>query len=632
VAVLHVDIETYSDIDLKKAGVYRYVESPEFRIILCAYALDDEPVKAFDHIDPWLMDMLTDARVTKVAHNAAFEFTCFSKFVPNLNISQWECTSIMCGQQGLPGSLDAASTVLKLAERKDARGRALIRLFSMPNKGRRVTPQEEPKEWQEYIAYNKQDVEVERALHKKLGAMTDKELYIVDHKINKRGVAINGELAKQAISVAEYANASAYERLKAATCLDYPTDAAIKKRYGLESLTKDAVKSVGKERPELSEILKLRGILSTTSVKKYEAMLGCQCQDGRARGLTQFYGAGRTGRWAGRLIQLQNLPRIKMEDRDLETARNALLSGDRRLFNLLYDDGQLDALAQLIRTALVPRPGCKFIVADFSAIEARVLAWLANEKWRLDVFNGDGRIYEASAERMFNLPAGSIDKSTPEGAALRQKGKVAELALGYGGGAGALTAMGALSMGIDEAELPKLVRMWRNANPGVVDFWKFLDKQLYNALVGGHAMNYMHFSGVHARKRDGVLRLALPNGRELTYRNAFWDDTGNIPEARYYGQSQTTNQWCLQDLYGAKATENVVQAIARDCLAEVLIYAEHEGFNPVFHVHDEIICEVPEGIADNAYEALLARMAMSPQWAPGLPLKGDGFVCGYYSK
>jgi DNA polymerase len=586
--------------------------------------LNDGKVIVQDKLLPDVISLLENPAVIKVAHNAAFEHTCFTALGINTPIEQWECTMVMCAQLGLPRSLDLASKVLGTATKEKA-GRELIRLFCQKGKNGKVSAAQEPKKWQQFIEYNKADVEAEREIYNKLQTfgMDEKKLFVIDNTINERGVRVDTTLAKAAIEISGYAYASAYERLMAATGLERPTDNAIKKKYGVSTLVKKEIQGLIAERPELTEILALRGQLAKTSIKKYEAMLACASSaDARARGLTAFYGAGRTGRWAGRLVQLQNLPRISLEDKELETARMAALSGDPQLFNLLYGDEQLDRLSQLIRTALIPRPGHKFIVADFSAIEARVLAWISGEQWRLDVFNGDGRIYETSAERMFGLPAGSVTKSSP----LRQKGKIAELALGYGGAVGALINMGALNMGIAEAELPKLVRMWRNANKAVVRFWHGLDTMLRETLTDS-ARTIQH-PYVSVTKDKGPLQIQLPNGRRLTYQEAYWDGS----ETRYMGVNQTTNQWAQQDLYGAKATENVVQAVARDCLAEVLVFAEESGFCPVFHVHDEIICEVPEAMAQEAYERIMAKMATPPAWAPGMPIKGDGFICNYYSK
>jgi DNA polymerase len=626
--ILHIDIETYCDLNLAEVGVHIYAAHPSFSLLLVGWAVDDSPVEVitgeeFLHRRPMLLKALTSPEVIKVAHNAAFEFTCLSNYL-NLQITQWEDTQVMCAQLGLPRPLELASQVLGVTE-KDKEGKRLIRLFSMPNRGKRIMPQDRPKDWQMFIDYNRIDVEAERDIYKKLSkfGMDEKQLFELDHKINKRGVRVDTRLAKNAIEISGYAYAAAYEKLMAVTGLERPTDNAIKAKYGVSTLVKKEIQGLVKERPELAEILALRGQLAKTSIKKYEAMLACASPaDSRARGLTAFYGAGRTGRWAGRLVQLQNLPRIGLSDEELAFARDAALTGDTRLYSLLYGDAQLNNLSQLIRTALVPAPGHKFIVADFSAIEARVLAWISGEQWRLDVFNGDGRIYETSAERMFGLPSGSVTKSSP----LRQKGKIAELALGYGGAVGALINMGALDMGLTEDELPKLVRMWRNANPAITRFWKGLD-ELLEACLYNRPANISH-PFVRVRRDKGPLQIELPNGRRLTYQAARWE----AGETRYMGMSQTTNKWELQDLYGAKATENVVQAIARDCLAEVIIYAEEKGYNPVFHVHDEIICEVPEADAVAAYEDVMARMAKLPSWAPGLPIKGDGFICDYYSK
>jgi DNA polymerase len=626
---LHIDLETYSQVDLKAAGAFRYVEDESFKILLTSAAIDNEPVKLYEYED-WrvLIPQLLDPTITKVAHNASFEMTCLSKYIPILP-EQWECTAIMCRQAGLPASLEQAAEVAGLTDQKDKRGKALIRLFSMPNKqGVRTLPEDRPADWEDYKSYNKQDVEVERELYAKLKrfGMNEKELFVLDYNMNKRGVQIDTDLAAKAVRFADVFSAEARAELVRLTGMDRPTDPAIRNKYNIPSLGKRELAEVRRNFPELAEVLDVRSRLSLTSLKKYEAMLACVGTDGRARGLTQYYGAGRTGRWSGRLIQLQNLPRPELKDAQIETARSLLRFGDDRLFSLLYGDDSLNCLSNLVRSAIVPAPGHSFVVADFSAIEARVLAWISGEQWRLDVFNGDGRIYETSAERMFNLPAGSVGKDNP----MRQRGKVAELALGYGGGAGALVAMGALNYGVPENELPELVKLWRAASPKVTAFWKTMDT-LMRICVEDRALNYRH-PHVYVTKEKGPMQIVLPNGRRLTYQGAHWEQTRMGGEIFFEGINQVTNQWGRQDLYGAKATENVVQAIARDCLAEVITWAEQEGLRPVFHVHDELVCEVPTERQDGALSRLLDRMKVSPEWAPGLPLKGDGFVCEYYRK
>jgi DNA polymerase len=627
--VLHIDIETYCDLELKDVGVFKYAEHDSFSVLMLAYAIDDQPIKITEDIAsvPELKFMIESEDYVKIAHNANFEMTCLSKHF-NINPKQWVCTMVMASQLGYPSSLDKCSEVMQLGEQKDKEGKALINFFSRPGKKGRNFPKDSPEKWEAFKRYCIQDVATERAIHKALAPLSDIEtdLYVLDYGINKRGVQLDLDLAKKAILLSGEAHANALDRLKIETGLDNPTDNQLRAKYGIESLTSKGIPALRRERPELSNMLDLRAIVRKSSIAKYLTMLDCACNDGRARGLTMFMGAGRTGRWSGRLIQTQNMPRITVSDKELATAREVVKSGDNEVFDLLYGDERLTFISQLIRTAIIPKPGHAFVVADFSAIEARVLAWLSNEQWRLDVFNGDGRIYETSAERMFNLEPGSVRKGSP----LRQKGKIAELALGYGGGPGALVAMGALDNGLTEDELPGLVQLWRQASPNITYFWAEVDATLKAAIGSGIYVSPLLLKhGITINKRKNLLQITLPSGRKLSYVNPHFGPRNNV---YYYGVDQLTKQWTPQKLYGAKATENIVQAVARDCLAGVLERAEAFGLPPVFHVHDEVICEVPEEDAEKGLQKLLSCMARPWPWSQGLPLIGDGFVCKYYEK
>lgn len=633
--VLHIDIETYCDLDLAAVGVYKYVEHPSFCIRLLTYGLNDEPlVTLTDTLNQKLFDMIANPAIIKVAHNANFEMTCLKARGFIIEPEQWLCTMVMAMQLGYPSRLELCGKALGIAN-KMVTGPVLIRLFSKPNRQGQMTPAEGQK-WNEFVEYNRQDVVVE---HELFTALIDKynpetELQLIDNIINRRGVKIDLDLVEKATKLADIATAELYTQAMKHTGLDKITDARlktyIKGKYGVEvdSFNKKSQPELRRNYPELVELLDLREQLTKTSNKKYEAMRNCACKDGRARGLTQFMGAGRTGRWAGRLIQTQNLPRIEMKAKALATAREAVKSGDAETFKLLYDNTRLSVISELIRTALIADEGKALVVADFSAIEARVLAWLADEQWRLNVFKTSGKIYEASAEQMFKLPAGSVTKDSPE----RQRGKVAELALGYGGGVGALKAMGALDKGLKEEELQPIVNAWRAASPGIVYFWRELDKSIRAAVDRKFYIQspLLTRNNIACKMVGNTLQISIPSGRVLSYVNARnSNDNRNII---YEGSNQTTKQWEEQELYGAKATENVVQATARDCLAGVLLRAESVNVPPVFHVHDEVVCEVDEDLAEGSLALLLKCMSKEFTWSKGLPLVGDGFTCKYYKK
>lgn len=643
---LAIDIETFSSVSLQKSGVYAYAESPDFDILLFGYAWDDDPVKVIDlatgqDLPQELQDALYDPQILKTAFNASFERTCLSAFMGSVTPpEQWSCTAVLARELGLPSSLDAVGTVLGLPDDKQKlkTGKALIRYFSIPCKptktnGQRIRnlPQHDPERWALYVDYNRQDVEAERAIRKKLTRFpiidTEQPLWVLDQHINDRGVGVDINFARQAIEIDSVVKERLLEQAKSLTGLENPKSTAQLKDWiaettgvEVESLRKDKIGVVrdDADNDEVNEMLDIRAGLSKTSTEKYNAMLRTACSDNRIRGLTQFYGAGRTGRWAGRLVQMQNLPQNKMPDVQLDYARQIVAAGDLEGLELLYDTS--DTLSQLIRTAFIPKPGHRFIVADFSAIEARVIAWLAGEQWRMDVFNTHGKIYEASAEQMFHLPPGSVKKGDP----MRQKGKIAELALGYGGSVGALKSMGALGYGLTEPELKPLVNSWRAANKAITKFWWDTDNAAKETILT-QAPAALPF-GMRFRKQGPLLRLRLPNGRELSYvKPAIIDE-----QITYEGTMQTSGAWGRIESYGPKLVENIVQAVARDCLAVAITRLEENGFPVVFHVHDEAICEVPIGVS--SAKEIGDLMSEPIAWAKGLPLKADAYECDYYRK
>lgn len=644
---LAIDIETYSSASLMKSGVYAYAGSPDFEILLFGYAWDDDPVQVLDlttgeHLPRDLESAIFDPTILKTAFNAAFERVCLSSYFGRpVPPEQWSCTAVLARELGLPNSLAAVGSVLGLSEedQKLRIGRALVRYFSIPcaptkTNGQRTRnlPEHDPERWKLYIDYNRQDVETERIIRKKLQnfSVFDREqpLWVVDQHINDRGVGVDLDFARNAIAMDAVVKDRLLESAKELTGLDNPKSVAqlkgwIEETAGVEveSLRKDKIEGLRKEvdNDDVHDMLDIRAGLSKTSTEKYNAMLRTACADHRIRGLTMFYGASRTGRWAGRLVQLQNLPQNKMPDKDLDTARQLVTTGDLETLECLFDD-VAGTLSQLIRTALVPRLGHRFIVADFSAIEARVISWLATERWRLGVFNTHGKIYEASAEKMFHLPVGSVKKGDP----MRQKGKIAELALGYGGSVGALKSMGALDMGLAESELKPLVNAWRAANSAITRLWWTADAAARKT-VRSNAPTTLPY-GIRLRRQGPLLRLRLPSGRELSYvKPAIIDD-----QITYEGTIQSSGGWGRIETYGPKLVENIVQATARDCLAEALLRLEERGYPVVFHVHDEVICELPEGVS--SAKEISELIAEPIDWAPGLPLRADAYECYYYKK
>ncbi len=648
--ILSIDIETYSSVDLIKCGVYRYVEAPDFEILLFAYAYDDEPITVidladFEEIPEQVMKDLTDPSVIKAAYNANFERTCIAKYYNKpMTPEQWRCTSVHALTLGLPGNLDGVAKVLGLDAQKDTSGKNLIKYFSVPCKPTKVNggrtrnlPHHAPDKWGQFKEYNKQDVVVERAIRKEIEKYPVPEhewkLWALDQKINDAGVRLDPVLVQQALKCdLQYATRLEAEA-KELTGLDNPNSTTQLtgwlKGQGLtvdNGLGKDYIPGLieqAKGDEAVTRMLELRKEMSKTSTKKYEAMERAMCSDDRARGLLQFCGANRTWRWAGRLIQVQNLPQNKIPD--LGVARELLHNGDFEVIELLFNSPPF-VLSQLIRTAFIPSDGCRFIVSDFSAIEARVIAWLAGESWRLKVFQSHGKIYEASASQMFHVPIEEITKGNP----LRQKGKIAELALGYGGSVGALEAMGALKMGLDADELPDLVTAWRNSNPKIVKLWWDVDKAAMKAVQEHRPVKIQY--GITFSYKDGYLFIKLPSGRKLAYvKPKIKDGKFGRPALTYEGMDQIKKTWERIDTYGPKLVENIVQAIARDCLAINMLRLDNAGYDIRMHVHDEVILDVPITNID-ALNKVNEIMGQPIEWAPGLPLRADGYETEFYKK
>lgn len=650
---LSLDLETYSSVDLGKSSVYRYVESPDFDILLLGFSADGSPVQVVDlaqgeQIPPEIIDALSDERVHKWAFNANFERVCLSEWLRRnsyplhnehystpddpcmgyLDPVGWHCTMVWSAYLGLPLSLKDAGFVLGLDKQKLTEGKDLIKYFCVPSKdGTRHMPADAPEKWVTFKAYNLRDVEAELAIQERLRnfPVPDEvwEQYHLDQQINDRGLAVDMALVRSAISIDERSREELTAKLKELTMLDNPNSVQQMKDWladnGLETETlgKKQVTELLKTAPEpLRSVLVLRQQLAKSSVKKYQAMEATVCADGRVRGCFQFYGA-RTGRWAGRNIQLQNLPQNKMPD--LEQARAIVRAGDYDAVRMLYDSTP-DVLSQLIRTAFVPRSGHTFFVADFSAIEARVIAWLAGEDWRQQVFAEGKDIYCASASQMFGVP---VEKHGINGH-LRQKGKIAELALGYGGSVGALKAMGALEMGLQEEELKPLVDAWRTSNPMIVKLWWAVDDAVMTVI---RMKSSTETHGIRFTCQSGMLFITLPSGRQLSYvKPRIGENQFGSPAATYMGLS-AARQWDRLESYGPKFVENIVQAISRD----VLCYAMQtlRCCSIVAHVHDELIIEVDPRMS---LEAVCEQMGRTPPWAPGLHLRADGYATDFYKK
>lgn len=642
--LMGIDIETYSSAPLPRCGVYRYCDAPDFEILLFSYAFDDEPVQTIDlargeTLPKEVISALEDPDIIKVAYNAQFERVCLSRYLGHwLDPHQWRCTMVMAAYLTLPGRLADAAVALGTTEKKMEEGKDLIRYFSVPckpsktNGGRtRNLPTDAPEKWAVYRQYNAQDVETERAIRKALEKYPlpeqEWELYALDQQINDRGVRVDKKLVKNAIAVDAVFAQAACQRAKELTGLENPGSVNQLKAWladqdmPMESLARKIVQEKAAQTDGIVvELLNLRLELSKTSVKKYEAMARCVCRDGRVHGLLQFYGANRTGRWAGRLVQAQNLPQNHLPDLDL--AREIVKTGDEELLDTLYASVP-GTLSELIRTAFIPKDGCRFLVADFSAIEARVLAWLASEEWVLEEFRGKGKIYEATASRMFHIPQESIVKGNPN-YEYRQKGKQATLSCGYGGGVGALKAMGAK---MPEEEMQPLVDAWRAANPNIVAFWNALDRaaraiirRKTSARIGKVALYW----------QDDKMFMRLPSGRNLCYQSPHFTENRFGSDAIGYYAPNATGQMVVQETFGGKLAENATQAIARDILAHALLTLEKNGYPVVFHVHDEAVIEKPTG--QGSLEEARRLMAIAPDWAENLPLRADGYECAYYQK
>lgn len=648
---LGIDIETYSGVDLAGCGVYKYAESPDFAVLLFAWCEDGGPVRCADlasgeTLPGHVVEALTDAGVVKTAYNAQFERVCLSRWLglppgEYLDPRQWRCTMVRAARLGLPLSLGQCAEVLRLPEGKMKEGRALIRYFSVPGRdGSRHLPSDAPDRWELFKLYNIRDVEVEQAILSKVrrhaAPSFDDELYVADQEINDRGVRVDLPFVEAACRFDEEYKAGLLAEARAASGLENPNSPVQLKQW-LHDVTGMTVTSLAKSSldelaeklewwPRARKVLELRRELGKTSNKKYRSMLDCVCRDGRIHGLLQFHGAPRTGRWAGRLVQVQNLPQNHLGD--LDDARRLVLGGDLEEFSMSYSN-VTQTLSELIRTSFVASPGRVLHVCDFSAIEARVIAWLAGERWLLDVFREGGDVYCAAASQMFRVP---VEKHGAN-AGLRQKGKIATLALGYGGGVSALEAMGGGRLGLTPLEMREIVDLWRRSNRNIVKLWSAVERAAAAALSTGSPVP-LH-RGMEARRHRGMLTITLPSGRVLCYPRARvgveCDDgaRGTHDVVEYEGLSQATKKWEVLRTYGGKLVENIVQAIARDILGEVILRARREGMDIVFHVHDEVVVDARPGqtLAD------VERLFSTPiAWCRDLPLKGAGYTTPYYKK
>lgn len=663
---LYIDIETYSSENLADGGVYRYAESQDFDILLIAYRWEAPKGREFkpqtliidlasgDLMPDHFAEALQDPNVIKVAHNATFERVCFSNYLRRLGILQegewldpyqWRCTMVQCQRCGLPASLDQAGAALGLEQQKMKEGKALIKLFCTKQTATtsgvfgdfdgRIMPEDRPEEWETFKAYCIRDVDVEVSIDELTSwypvSDFEQRLYAIDQTINDRGVGIDRQLADNAVKMDTTHKAKLNVQAAQLTGLSNPNSPTQLKAWfkevaglELESLNKKSIPEIKENTndPRVLQVLKIRSEMAKTSNKKYEAIQNAVCKDGRVHGLLQFYGT-RTGRWAGRLVQMQNLPQNHMDGLDLDLARQAVKIGDAELLAINYGNVP-DTLSQLIRTAFIPSAGKYYAVCDFSAIEARVLAWMANEEWLLEVFRTHGKVYEATAAEMYHCDISEISKTDPR----RQKGKIAVLALGYGGNIGALDQMGGARMGLSQEDEAQIVDQYREANPHIVEFWADVDRAakncaLYHRTIETHRLRF-------EMQDNGTMTITLPSGRPISYPSV----TGTTnrfggQSLKYKGVNQETKKWGWIETYGGKLTENIIQAIARDCLAETMTKVEAAGFPVVFHVHDELICEV-ENTEDLAKIQDLFKAPIS--WAEGLPLKGAGYTGNYYFK
>ena len=650
---LFIDIETFSSVDIRKAGAFKYMESDDFEILLIAYAWGDDPVQVLDLVSKtppgdwtdWqqdqdlqtIRDALQNPTVVKVAHNSAFERAAFTRWLGvDMPPEEWEDTMILAAMNGLPMSLDEAGAALQLDAQKIKEGTALINYFCKPckptlsNGGRtRNLPEHAPDKWERFVKYCGRDVEVAQCIYYRLHRFPvpewERQVWALDARINERGVLTDRELVAAAIAVDEAFRVEHMEELQRLTALDNPNSVAQLKDWlegvgvNVDSLNKATVSDLRASLPDptTKRVLELRQLLGKTSTKKYEAMASAACDDDRVRGLLQYYGAGRTGRWAGRLVQVQNLPQNHLEQ--IDQVRELVRGRDLETLELAFDNVP-DVLSQLIRTAFIAKPGHTFLVSDYAAIEARVIAYLAGEKWRMDVFAQGGDIYCSSASQMFKVPV----VKHGENGHLRQKGKIAELACGYGGGVSALKAFGADKMGLSEEEMQTIVEQWRAASPTIPRFWREAENMARFALQspGG---TFQLRCGVKYRRDADALRCQLPSGRVLSY----WDARLENGSITFMGQNQTTRKWERTETWGGKLVENIVQAFSRDCLAVALLRLDAAGYPITFHVHDEIIAEMPEG---SRWEDMAEIMGLPIDWAPGLLLRGDGYDTKFYMK
>jgi DNA polymerase len=642
---LEIDIETFSSIDLKRAGVYKYAEAPDFEILLFAYSVDGGEIKVVDlasgeNLPEKISEALQDPDVTKWAFNSQFERICLSRWLglprgQYLNPKSWKCSLVWSAYMGLPLSLEGVGAVLGLEKQKLTEGRDLIRYFCTPCRptsanGQRTRnlPRHDLIKWEQFKIYNARDVEVEMAIQQRLARFPVPDSvwgeFHLDQEINDRGVALDMALVENAIKADENIRTEIMDKMKTLTDLENPNSVQQlkgwlgKKGLKTDTLGKRAVAELLEDAPKpLEEVLSLRQQLAKSSVRKYQAMENVASKDSRARGLFQFYGANRTGRWAGRLLQPQNLPRNDMPD--LKEARDLVCSGNISALRLLYDSVP-DVLSQLIRTAFIPGAGRKFIVADFSSIERVVLAWLAGEQWVLDAYRAKKDLYIATASQMFKVPLHKIDKGSP----LRQKGKVADLACGYGGSVGALKAMGALEMGLKEGELQPLVTSWRAANPNIVRFWWDIDRAVMRAVRERVAIETR---GIRFFYQSGMLFIALPSQRRLAYVKPCMGTNRFGSDCVTYEGIGGARKWERVQSYGPKFVENIVQAISRDLLSHAMENLKHLPI--VMHIHDEIVIEAPR---EMSIDEVCRIMGEVPPWAKGLPLRADGFECAFYQK
>lgn len=653
-AHLSIDIETRSSIEIGKAGLYRYAQSPDFEIILFAYQMDDAPVEIVDlaqgeRIPEWIVEALQSAGFIKHAYNAAFEWYCLNRAGYRTPLAQWRCTMAHGLYCGYPGGLDAIGKAIGLPQdrQKLATGKALIRYFCVPckptkNNGNRTwnLPKHAPEKWELFKEYCKQDVTAENSILRRLEQFPmpkeEERLWQMDVRMNAFGVRVDEELTDGALYIDDRSRQDLMGEAMGITGIDNPNSTVQlmewleKNGTETDNLRKATVMDLlaGQPADNVKRMLEIRQQLGKTSVKKYEAIRKAKGEDGRVRGLTQYYGANRTGRWAGRLVQMQNLPRNYIGT--LDEARKLVEQKNYEGLRMIYGNVP-DTLSQLIRTAFIPSEGNKFVVADFSAIEARVIAWLAGEQWVNEVFATHGKIYEATASQMFHVPVERIKKGNPE-YSLRQKGKVATLALGYQGGTAALIAMGALDMGLTEEELPDIVARWRGANRRICDLWYKVEQAALMAMqtAQSQVVNGLVFS-LEGDLLYGqtFLTVQLPSGRKLFYPKPFLQENQFGKLALHYYSTGSSKKWGVESTYGGKMTENIVQAVARDCLAETLKRIEDRGLHVVFHVHDEVIIDAP---AETTVDGVCGLMAEPIPWAPGLILKGAGFEGQYYKK